>query len=413
MRSIRKTLNTKNFGCVIAYRECLLMVIVFCTILGGMSVSLFAQFSVTPSIPDSVSDLKIAQFGTSKFGNIFIFSADATAHTKTLGGELTISQRYRGIGLRSTGASFRDDESFQLRYSVPIFDNINFISQNFYVLSNDTRNIGLANLQRINSLIGISSRPLETFTIELFSGVELFRQLGTSVSAPAFSTIGTLLPTMVDDYSITGNFQGNYTRFSNERTNADFYAQSAILREVNDGNALQTSAQYRLLNRDFITPIGTSATLATESRLEQRLGINGGFVYALSGKWKAEMLATIDNGAVDRMYRQVISDIPSTAVKRKLHEFQITISTALQYTHSIGQHRLGIEYFTRNEENSIERKFTLNSQDETSIRQAEKQRDNSALRTRIFGQSNGIFHRKIHFMSMHLWEFYSMILRRN
>jgi len=346
-----------------------------------------AQLLTTQDIPDSIVARRTAQFGTDKIGNIYIFSADASAQTKVLGGELNIVQRYRGIGLRTVGASFRDDEQLHLRYELPILTDISLVTRNLFVLSNDTRNIGLANLQRVNSMLGISMRATETFTLELLGGIEQFRQLGTSATAPTYSASGRLTPTIMDDYELAGNFQGNYTRFSPERTNADVDAYTSVTRTLDDGNALHTSARYRLLNRDFITPIGSSATLATESRLEQRLSVTGGFVYALSGAWQAEVQASFDNGAVDRRYRQQITDIPTTAVNRKLREFQIFISSALQFTHDRGQHKLGIEYFTRNEENGTERRFPLNLQDETTIRQSENQRDNSALRTRLFGQS--------------------------
>ncbi|MFN8359870.1 MAG: hypothetical protein U0264_08135 [Candidatus Kapaibacterium sp.] len=336
---------------------------------------------------DSTMIERRAQFGTNKIGNIYIFSADASASVKAFGGELTLQQRYRGIGLRSVGASFRDDEQLQLRYSLPLTDATSVVTRHFFVLSNDTRNIGLANLQRINSLVGISTHVSETFTIELMGGGEQFRQLGTSATAPTFAAGGKLSTTPIDDYALAGGFQGNYTRFSPERTNADLDANASITRELNDGNALQASARYRLLNRDFITPVGTSSTLATESRLEQRLSVSGGLVYALSGAWQAEVQANFDNGAVDRMYRRPLTDIPTTAVNRKLREFQISISSALQYAHNQGLQRIGIEYFTRNEENGTERRFPLALQDETTIRLSENQRDNSALRTRLFGQS--------------------------
>lgn len=346
-----------------------------------------AQLLTADDVSDDFSERRTAQFGTDKIGNIYIFSADASIQTKVLSGELRLTQRYRGIGLRTVGASFRDDEQMHLRYTLPLLTDLTFVTRNLFVLSNDTRNIGLANLQRVSTMAGVSMRASETFTIELLGGMEQFRQLGTSATAPAYSASGRLMPTIIDDYAITGNFQGNYTRFSPERTNADVDAYTSVTRTLDDGNALHTSARYRLLNRDFITPIGSSATLATESRLEQRLSVTGGFVYALSSAWLAEVQASFDNGAVDRRYRQQITDIPTTAVNRKLREFQIFISSALQFTHDRGQHKLGIEYFTRNEENGTERMFPLNLQDETTIRLSENQRDNSARRTRLFGQS--------------------------
>lgn len=378
-------INTKR----IAYERPMAVFALLCCILALLAPHrCSSQLLAAPvGSPDSTMLERRIQFGTNKIGNIYIFSADASASLHTLGGALTLDQRYRGIGLRSVGASFRDDEQFQLRFDLPIADGTSVITRNLFVLSNDTRNIGLANLQRIHSLVGIMAQVSETFTVELLGGGEQFRQLGTSATAPTFAAGGKLAQTPIDDYALTGGFQGNYTRFSPERTNADLDANASIIRELNDGNALQASARYRVLNRDFITPVGTSSTLATESRLEQRLSVTGGLVYTLSDKWQAEMQANFDNGAVDRMYRHPITDIPTTAVKRKLREFQISISTALQFMHNHGQQRIGIEYFARNEENGTERRFPLNLQDETTIRLSENQRDNSALRTRLFGQS--------------------------
>jgi len=339
------------------------------------------QLSDSSSIPRSI------RVGTDKIGNIFAFSGDIDAAYYFNNHQVSLQQRYRGIGVRSFGVSFRDDEQCSLQYSYVFSPKISFISHNFFLLSNDSRNIGLANLQRLNSLLGIKTLIADKFSLELLGGIEQYRQLGVSETAPAFTTLGKLSPLFFDEYSLSAGLNGNYTRFNTDRTNADFATQATISRIAEDGNNLQTTVGYRLLNRDFITPIGSSSVLATESRLEERLSINGGLTYALSNSLQSELQWTIDNATVHRQYRSPIEKIPTTAVIRELQEFQYSLISALTYQNTWFLQKIGLEYSSRTEQNGISAHFTIDPQDEISLRQSENQRDNLAQRTRLFSQS--------------------------
>ncbi len=176
--------------------------------------------------------------------------------------------------------------------------------------------------------------------------------------------------------------------------NADISAQATFFRVVDDGNNLQSSVNYRLLNRDFISPVGSSATLATESRLEERLNIYGGLVYVLADKLQSEVQWTIDNGTVNRQYREPIANVATTSIVRKLHEFQIAFNVAANYRLPTFFQKIGMEYSSRLEENQIASHFTIDPQEETTLRQSENQRDNSGVRTRLFSQSEWFASRK-------------------
>ncbi len=366
----------------------LLFFVVSDTVIIGQSLPPTVQLSDSSATPRSM------RVGTNKIGNVFAFSGDIDAAYNIDNHQLSLQQRYRGVGVRSVGVSFRDDEQCSFKYGYVLSPIFSIISQNFFLLSNDTRNIGLANLQRLNSLLGVRTLVADKLSVEFLSGIEQYRQLGISETAPAFVSLGKLAPTSIDDYSLSGSFNGNYTRFNSDRTNADFAAQTTVARVLDDGNKLQTTVNYRLLNRDFITPIGASSVLATESRLEQRFNINGGLVYAIANPLQAEVQWTIDNGTVNRQYRQPITTIATTAVIRELHEFQVAFTVAATYFVPSFSQKIGMEYSSRTEENGITRHFAIDPQEETTLRQSENQRDNSAVRTRLFGQSEWFASRK-------------------
>ncbi|MBI3258007.1 MAG: hypothetical protein HYZ54_00770 [Ignavibacteriae bacterium] len=372
----------------------ILFFIVFCGSITSCN-KIFAQ-SLPPSIQliDSSVDARSIRVGTNKIGNVFTFSGDIDAAYIFNSQQVSLQQKYRGVGVRSQGVSFRDDEQCSLQYGYTFSPAVSLISNSFFMLSNDSRNIGLANLQRLNSLLGVRTRIADILTIDVAGGIEQYRQLGVTETAPAFASIGKLSPTIIDDYSLAAGFNGNYTRFNTDRTNADLSAQAIFFRVVDDGNNLQSSVSYRLLNRDFISPVGSSALLATESRLEERLNINGGLVYVLADKLQTEVQWTIDNGTVNRQYREPIVDVSTTSIIRKLHEFQIAFNVAANYRLPTFFQKVGIEYTSRLEENQIASHFTIDPVEENVLRQSENQRDNSAARTRLFGQSEWLASRK-------------------
>mgnify|MGYP000868692571 FL=1 len=374
-------------------------IIILFFILFSSTVLLF-QNSSAQSLPPSVqfSDSALAarsiRVGTDKIGNVFTFSGDIDAAYIFSSQRISLQQKYRGVGVRSQGVSFRDDEQCSLQYGYTFSPSLSLLSNSFFMLSNDSRNIGLANLQRLNSLLGVRIGITDAVTIDALGGIEQYRQLGVTETAPAFASVGKLTPTIIDDYSLSAGYSGNYTRFNTDRTNADISAQATFFRVVDDGNNLQSSVNYRLLNRDLISPVGSSATLATESRLEERLNINGGLVYVLADKLQSEVQWTIDNGTVNRQYREPIANVATTSIVRKLHEFQIAFNVAANYRLPTFFQKIGMEYSSRLEENQIASHFTIDPQEETTLRQSENQRDNSGVRTRLFGQSEWFASRK-------------------
>lgn len=347
---------------------------------------LYGQFSV-PSADSAVSP-RTVRISAEKIANTYIFTGIADAEFILPVGIFSLKQNYRGAAIRSGNAAFRDDERLATEYSVPIRDTLFWLAaRGFWLFSKDTRDIGLSSLSQANGLLGAKWRPAHNISAAVFAGIEKTEQLGQAATGRIIELNADFRHAEFGDF--TGNFlfHSAYTNLSDGRTNSDIDFSAVAERQSDNGGTARFSVRYRRLGRDYFLPVATGA-LDVESRIETRAEIAGDIVQpAIDDILFAEAQIQFAGTIVDRRFFTPITGTPLTAVERGVSEFALNAAGALRLMLPALQIYGGASFSVRDEANAVIPVFDISPADETLLKQSEFQRDNSSMRTRLFGQA--------------------------
>lgn len=86
--------------------------------------------------------------------------------------------QYRGSAFRTTTTAVRDDEEANVTYRYPVSPDIAVLGRSSWVLSRDSRLVGLSSLERLNGAAGIAVTLPGNLESEAIAGVERTMQLG-------------------------------------------------------------------------------------------------------------------------------------------------------------------------------------------------------------------------------------------
>lgn len=347
-----------------------------------------AQVTKLQSAENRQAENKELLFTTDKIANTLVSTIAVRGLWHTPFGNLRLDEQYRATSIISTNAATRDDQALLLEHSFALDTSFSLLSRGFVFLTQDSRDIGLSSLQRYSFISGIRWQPEQYAELTVLGGIENNIQLGIEATGSVASVEAKIADLDWEDYTLTGSSVLDIRQLDARRTNSDFSNQFSMI-SLGDSrqNSLQIQGYYRRLGRDFFTFVNAEQTREVEQRLENRYGINGQIRTVLHKSLSAAVEYTLEQGTIDRRYAGRVPGTLQTYVNRGLEELQLQITASLLYATSLGDYKIGMHYFSRNERNDIERVFDINVVDEIALRTQEQQRDNTAQRVRLFGNA--------------------------
>ncbi|MCX6141213.1 MAG: hypothetical protein NTX15_10375 [Candidatus Kapabacteria bacterium] len=130
------------------------------------------------------------EFGVDKITNTFVWIGNADVAIPTDIGELRLYNQYRSSAFRTVTLATRDDQFSQLSWAYPFSSGLKAIVRQGWVLSRDSRSVGLNSLERLNAAAGIRYEPSPVGMVEALAGIEASSQLGIRATRPLISTSG-------------------------------------------------------------------------------------------------------------------------------------------------------------------------------------------------------------------------------
>ena len=336
-------------------------------------------------------------FGFDKFARTYIFSIDADLDIKTDFGSIRLLQKYRGTGnivqinipkfdttykdtvtIRDTITNkdttiikdtmriknnsyseshiqFRDDETLFLQYSYPLSGTFSILSKNNFIYSNNTRAIGLNELQRYNFLGGFRYEPVNKSYIELAGGYENNKQLDFISNSGIYNLQTGISEYKILNFNLDGNVSAEYSTLNLNRRNSDVdvYLNAGTFDDPK--NTLNLIFRYKLLNRDFLSTSVSEPLSFTpiESRFENRLMPMLNLSVNLIDNIFANINLSIDNSYINNSYKTVIPDFAQSKARRERHDFTFGFTGDLKYQSNIFYQNIGMTFNSLNEKNSV------------------------------------------------------------
>ncbi len=385
-------LQRRHTGGNVAYSVAILCV-VYCT----FCIEAHAQTSTISPLTDSTLSLNSIRIGLNKLANTFVFRGDADVQQPLFGGTLKVNQNYRGTTVRSTSSAFRDDEQLQIEHTVPLASAVDFYSRINWLVSVDSRAIGLSSLERLQLIAGTKYQADTTLLLNGFGGVERNKQLGNTDVGPVLGGVVDWND-VIDQFNVAGGVKGEASIFP-QRLNGEIEAtgKTFLYDKYNNDNFLSLTASYRALNRDFYSlfNLQTGTSTSIETRLEQRYLLEALFGLTIAPNVSGSLGITTSDLLVKRAFKQPIEGYTNTSANRNLDQLNIALNTQLQYAKANFRQQFALNAVIGYEDNTVTNHFTNITQVQLdTIVNIERLRNISFKRTRVSSVTNWNLHER-------------------
>lgn len=375
------------------------------TAAGAMPLLLFLVCSVTAlaqSIPftlqnDSLLVQPLIRFGFDKTGNTYLFRGDAYgSFAVPFGGSLFLKQQYRGRSIRTDNISIRDEEECSLLYRVPITDNLDANASASLLYTSDARASSLNDIQDMAVFSGVRYRPWMNTEFNVGAGGVRNAQLGRSEGGWRMIGTGSVTGRDIDNYILDADASGDYSMLGYHRVISHSTLSARLFRTFETGEQMEVTAQAVSLRRDQYLPVttfGSDSTVSSrlsdsvETRSERQLRFAGLLNFPLGETGNLDVSASVENINVDRYYQQTLTTIRESAVTRTLDELRFALASTLRLSTAGGYHELSVRLESREEQNTVARRYEIGDTALSTQRLRENLRDNSAARSALAARS--------------------------
>jgi len=340
----------------------------------------------TRGITDTIPKNNRIELRSEKISNTFTFNGNLFIDEDIGLGKIRIMENYRGTSLRTSSSNFRDDQLFLIDYEYDILDDLFILVKQNWLFSSDSRSLQINQLERLNGRGGMRYILMNDLFIEGLAGLEQNTQIGHTSTGPIVNLSAGAKNLDIGNYKINTKINSEYLALDHDRVNAEVNWLADVGRIYDDNNSLNGSLRYRLLNRDFLNKYSTENIndFSVESRLEKKINSLIQVDVSLSKNIFADVNLSFSKLDVKRQYNKSISELSISNVYKELSEIQLGFASKVGYISEYMIHTAGISFDSRDEDNSIGKRFDLNDKDLSRLRSIENQRDNSSLKTEFF-----------------------------
>lgn len=328
------------------------------------------------------------EFGVDKITNTFVWTGNADVDLTTSVGQFRFVNQYRSSAFRTASVATRDDQQSQIAWEVPVASTLRTVLRQGWLLSQDSRSIGLNSLQRVNGALGLVYTPMPEASVEALGGLESSSQLGVHATGPIAIMKGTLDNYLVDDWNISSNAIADWQQLDARRTNTDLDVSARVSRIIDEGTSLKLSAQSTLRGREFFTSVSPSLPLNVEQRRENIQQVFADISYGITPELGIGFSGSLLSNNIDRSYDTQMQDLALTSVSRQLSELAIDAEAHLQYRVQNAAAYVSGAVYQRSEQNGVQDVFGLVPASLQAVRAQEFQRDNETFRTRLLARGD-------------------------
>lgn len=345
---------------------------------------------------DSLLARRSLSFGFDKIGNTILFHADAHGVFTLPYGSLFLKQKYSGRAIRTTSLSVRDDEDFAFLWSVPVGSDVDIHAAGSVLSSSDPKAASTSDVQDIAIFGGIRVRPSTNTDVNLGAGGVHSSQLGTTERGWRLIGSGSLRDTELDNYLISADARGEYSLLGNTREIAHSSVSAHLARTFATGEDLAFTARYTSLHRDQYLPVtvlGSDSTLVNrlsdsiETRGEQQIQLTGIASIPFFSTGVIDLMASVEHLSADRYYHQLVSAIRESGVTRTHSELRFSLASSARFFSLGGDHEIALRLESREENNTVARRFAIGDTALRAQRLRETLRDNSSARSLLSARS--------------------------
>ncbi len=315
--------------------------------------------------------------------NIYRLNNSFSLRRKIFNGEVFLANEYSGLIIQSNENAVRDFENFKFHINFPISTFFNVFATGNYNLNSDSKSIGLNQAEKMNSEFGIYFTLTEKINPFISFGIERNKQISVINYGPRFTFGLNNINIKLPELNIEGKFLSENCYLNFAKRNKNLISQLKIYGLFDEVNSFDLSLNYFNNQRDYVAyPIITNEFF--ERRIESRLSPVIAFDYNIWDSLKISFNANINSYQIKRTYNKPIIDNPNTSIERTLLEQSFDVTFKFKFINQYFSPLIGINFFFRNEENSLNKLFPIEEQRFNQIALIESQKNNYQNKINFF-----------------------------
>jgi hypothetical protein len=353
-----------------------------------MSFSIYSQEITLPFQPSS--EKKIISFGFNKLVNTYSFFNDAELFFPATFGNFYLKHNYTGNANiiqfeNSIDVPFRDDERFILEYTLPINQLFSILVATNWLLSADSKTIGINKLERFNSGAGLRFNLFNNSMIDLKTGYEKNNQIGIISNSPFINLRSSLNNLDYDGYITNAVIYGEYAKLNYNRNNGFLYFNSKLNKNYDEDNHINLILNYKLQSlNDLAYMQGQKFNdFNVENRLENNLNASLDINFKIA-QFPVELKFSYNEMLSDKKYQAFLPEKSITGIIRKRNLQELAFIASTTYILNSFNFRFGLAFQQTNDKYSISNSSNIPPIEELNWKNSESQRNFIEATTRLF-----------------------------
>lgn len=322
-----------------------------------------------------------------KYINLYQLKLNASVAIPTSFGEFTIQQTYNGQFLKLAELSSRDDENWSLGFKTPLTNFANLLVKQNFILSSDSRNIGINQLSRLNGTIGMEIADQEFYSISALTGLESNKLLGIQSMGNIFGLNANLNDYKIENITSNANFSANWLSLSMNRMEKDISGNLVIGGNFLDESYLRTSLVYKYIQNNLFSFFSTNDLPLIETRQGRNIVPSIFVSYNIVEPLSVVLDFTFNSNNIRREFKESIEILDYSYFRRNIDQTDLFLNVGLNFDWKLLTNNISFAYWSRTETNTLELINKSYTKDITKFQNIENQRDYSTNKYNLLNQT--------------------------
>ncbi len=323
-----------------------------------------------------------------KYINLITYNNDLNISINNTFGKFSLTNLYIGSYLNINEVNTQDDELFIFDYQKELFKNLNVQFQQNYLLSSNSRDIGINQLSRLNGLIGINYYFLNQSSAQFLIGAEKNNILGIESEGTIYKTNIQISQLNLNNIQASANFSGDWLLLNLNRIEKELYGKINLFGEFTDVATILLFSNYLNLQNNLLYPNYYQGTIPYEIRNQNNWLNNLTIDYAITKKNAINLNLQIVSDNIQRNYNRTINTIDYSYLTRNIEQFELASKIAIDSKYENFSNLFTIGLVNKNEKNILALTSTDFTGDLNKLKNFENQKDYHYSKISLYNSFN-------------------------
>ncbi len=323
-----------------------------------------------------------------KYVNLITFNNNVNVMLQNNWGKFSLTNIYSGSYLNINEINTQDDELFLFDYQKELFQNLNVQFQQNYLISSNSRNIGINQLSRLNGLLGLNYYFWSNSQAQFLVGAEENSILGINSTGTLYKTKINLNQINLSNIQANFDFSGDWLLLNLNRLEKEVNGKLDISGDFADIANISLFTNYRYLQNNLLYPNILNNTIPYEIRNQSNFFNDLSLEYEITQHNSVSLNFQVISDNIKRQYNQQVASIDYSYLTRNIEQFELSSQISIFSNYKYISNLFSMGFVNRNENNILTQSNNEFSGDLIKLKNFESQKDFQYSKISLYNSAN-------------------------